>query len=185
MKPLSKMLLLAPMLVGILLLSTDVVIAQVWTGVGSAFVPDEGSAPSYEATDGQFRHKGDKTGTIVGRCNVTNPVDYGGNPMWNTLEVVYKAPPGSFCKKPPLCFDKYMVTVNLMEVSNSTGIGTLVKTFSSVGFDKGNAFQLQRALFSHFFNFYDYAYFVQLSIYRKDAQASPAVAIVRLVYNIP
>lgn len=184
MKPLSKVHLLAPMLLGILLLSTDVVIAQVWTGIGSTFVPDEVSAKRYDAIDAQFRHKGSNINFVIGRCNVTNPMDDGSNPDPELflLEVVYMAPPGVyFFGRPPLQLDKYTVRVKLVQVSNvSGGLTSVVATFASEGFPKDANFQTQSVSFVHTFDFYSNAYFVEISIFRKDTLGSPAVAIVRL-----
>ncbi len=78
--------------------------------------------------------------------------------------------------------DKYTVRVELVQVNNITGgLTSVLATFVSEEFPKdANNFQTQSISFVHTFDFYSNAYFVEISIFRKDPLGSPAVAIVRL-----
>lgn len=59
---------------------TPVPRAQIWTCVGSAYAVDESSAASHDMNVAQFKFKSTCTGSIYGRCNVTNPSDDGVSP---------------------------------------------------------------------------------------------------------
>jgi hypothetical protein len=125
----------------------------------------------YNASAARFLHKGSNTGNIYARCNVTNPVDGGGNPHWSVLELVYKDP-GSTTQ----------VTGILYRVSNTTGGISPIATFDSNLFAQLTTQQVNSVLFGHNFNFFAYAYYVELKVNRTATTYLPDVAIVRLTY---
>lgn len=185
MRTKSKIFLLFPALLGALLLFESASHARsIWTYVGSACVPDEGSINKYQASAGKFEHKGSNTGSIFGRCNVANPVDIAGvvaYPDWNTLEVVYRDPDSD-----PTNTNTNQVIVKLIRVSNTTGGVSTLATFDSENSGASSSFQTNSTTFSHNFNFTIYAYYVEIQVKRNNSGASnnPAVSIVRLIEGI-
>jgi hypothetical protein len=145
--------------------------SSIWTHVGAACMPDEGSTGKYEANAARFRHKGSFTGDIFARCNVTNPRDDGLNPGWDCLEVVYSRQA-----------DTDQVTAELIRVSNETGGVYTLATLDSNNFGTSPDEQTKHVDFHHDFNFEHFAYYVQIKVSRKSSSAghNPSISIVRL-----
>lgn len=155
-------------------------IPAVWTHVAAACVPDEGSMSRFEANAARFRHKSTSTGSIYARCNVTNPADSGGGPTWSALEVVYLDPPTGTPT------DTNQITAELWRVSNSSGGVYRVALFDSNGLGRvaRTTAQSGYTIFSHAFDFRNYAYYVQLKVSRVTTSTVPEVYIVRLEESI-
>ena len=148
--------------------------SSIWTHVGSACVADERSAGKYEASAARFRHKGSNTGSITARCNVTNPLDNGGNPNWDLLEVVYFKQ-----------VETSRVIVQLVRVSNSTGGVYTIETFDTDDPSYDNTSptaQTRNKFFDYTFDFEKFAYFIEIKVRRESntEEDIPAVSIVRL-----
>ena len=177
----NKKLLLVPMLLGALMSFQSVTLAQssIWTCVGSTLAPDEGSLNNYLVDDAMFLHKGTIRGPIVGRANVTNPVDSGGNPQWDTLEVFYRDPDDELPND-----DQNQVVVTLERTRLVSGESVILATFDSDTFPLNNNFQKQSVPFSHTFNFSQFAYFINVEVSRHPTNPlttkKPIVAYVRL-----
>src|SRR5262245_2432016 len=105
-----------------------------WTCVGSTFTPDESSpavAAGNQLTDmslGRLQFLGNNMGTIVARCNITNPNDAGANPGWGHLEITHNDPDGMG--------NNTQVLVQLMEVNKFTGNTAVITTFNSSNFNQ-------------------------------------------------
>jgi hypothetical protein len=123
-------------------------------------------------------HKGTSAGVIVGRCNVTNPLDDGRDPNWNLLEVSFRREGES---------DE--VTAQLVRVTNRTGgIVRLEPLFHSATIAPSSVQQLGEVNVLEQFNFEDYAYYVEIVVLRSQASANagiyPSVSLVRLTETI-
>ena len=154
--------------------------AQVFTAVASACVMDESSLSRYETSGGRIRLKGSSTGEIVTRCNVTNPIDAGFNPFFNTLELVFRDPDARASAS--------HVSAILWRVSNSTGGitqigGTLDSNVVGSAVATQNA-QTRSIAIPAAFNFYDYAYYVEVRISRTNANLAPDFSLVRLYQKL-
>lgn len=136
-----------------------------WTTVASACVPDETSIGIYQFEQARFEFAGANTGQIVARCNITDPADlFGGNPIWNRMDVTYNDPDGYF--------NNSRVRVQLRRVHETTGMSTTLVTFDSNLFGPGQ--QLETLSFNHVFNFYDYAYYLTIIVDRTGAGSTGA-----------
>jgi hypothetical protein len=118
-----------------------------WTTVASACVPDEAAVGMYSVDGAYFQFLGASTGTIVARCNVTDPADYWNldNPIWNYMDVTFNGPDGTAVD--------YQVSESLRRVHETTGSSSTIKTFTSNLFEAGQ--QLKSATFNHVFDFYN------------------------------
>ena len=155
-------------------LLSPVAMAQLWTHVAAACVPDESSQSKFEANAARFRHKGTNSGAIYARCNVTNPLDSGANPGWNAMELVFKDQG-----------DGARVRAQLYRVSNSNGGVWLIGTVDSDTYAGSAGQQTQWDwLVTTSFDFYKYAYYVMLTIERNGTDVQPDAAIVRLFYML-
>lgn len=175
MKTKRKMYLLVPMVLEILLFSQNAAMAsQPWTGVAGAFIPDESSLNKYESNAARFRHKGTQTGDIYAKCNVTSPISGDFYSGWSVLQVIYRDPDGSATSN--------SVTVELIRVSNSTGGVFTIATFNSNDFGASSSSQTHAVDFTHTFDFFSYAYYVQIKVSRTRSGATnnPDVSVVRL-----
>jgi len=169
---------LVPMLLNAVLFAPAKVLALTWTYVGAACMADDGSADMYQAIAARFRHKSTHTGDIFARCNVTNPMDprgrQSGNPNWDSLEVVYRDPPGA----------GNQVTAELVRVSNRSGGIFTLATFDSNCNDceADPDSQTSSVHFIHEFDFDSYAYYVLIKVARTDSDPAnnPDVSLVRL-----
>ena len=175
MKTRRRMFLLIQLMFGFLLLSSTTALAQsVWTHAAAACAIDEDSSSKHEFLGGRMRLKGTNTGTIVARCNVANPLDNGGNPgwQWASLEVVYADPDGRGLNN--------QVVATLYKVHNSNGGVSEAGKFDSNNFDTNNNLEPKRVLINHPFDFYSYAYYVEIQVKRSNSTDTPSVSIVRL-----
>jgi len=84
--------------------------APVWTATGNSCVVDNSDLDQYEQDSFSLQHRKRAEGTILARCNVSNPLDSGANPGWGTLEVVYRDPDGRD--------NRSQVRVRLIRVNN-------------------------------------------------------------------
>ena len=162
---------------GILLASTTALIQSqgtggIWTQVASTCAVIQGSTDLYETAAARFRHGGENIGEIYTRCNVTNPLDDGGNPDWSLLEVVYFDQDGQS--------ESYQVTAELVRVSNSSGGIYTLATFDSNDFVESLDAQTRTEDFNDNFDFSEFAYYVEIKVVRENATNNPAVSIVRL-----
>jgi hypothetical protein len=146
------------------------------TQTGSACVVDEADAGEYQMIDTQFKFLTGNTGTIVARCHVTNPRDTG-NPVWSRLYVTYKDQDGSGASS--------RVEIRLYRVSLTTGTLTSIQTFNSNSLaDAVTSVQKDYVSFVHTFDFFNYAYYVYLSLNRGSTTYDPSVYAVQLVLGI-
>jgi hypothetical protein len=149
--------------------------AGIWTHVASACALDPASVARAKVQEARLQLKPGRTGTIIARCNVTNPLDDGQDPFWNFLDISYRDPDGQGTDD--------QVSARLYRVVNDTGEVTLVATFDSnssavkVAHIEGRFF-----LSVTDFDFEAFAYFIELRVQRAVARAGPApmVALVRL-----
>jgi hypothetical protein len=158
------------LLFGGLLLSTPVLRAQGWSSVASVCEPGVNSIGLYDLNAGTFQFLGGDTGQIKARCAVTNPLD-SGVPKWKTLTVGYVDPDGTGTD--------YQVDAQLYRVAKSTGNYGLIATFDSSAFSATGATS-NKVTFSHTFDFTNYAYWINLTVDRGDANQNPGVWFVSL-----
>jgi len=147
--------------------------APVWTATGNSCVVDNSDLDQYEQDSFSLQHRKRAEGTILARCNVSNPLDSGANPGWGTLEVVYRDPDGRD--------NRSQVRVRLIRVNNG-GNTTNVAEFDSDEFPEAADPATQSVVFSHAFDFDTGAYYVELRISRESTRSEndPAVFVVRM-----
>jgi hypothetical protein len=174
-----------------------VMLAVILGGVGSLLVPSQPVSASHQSVGiwanavtgcaiddadlseylvGRFlSQKPGKIKAIVARCNVENlPLNPPGFGNPNVLELVYLDPDGPGTA--------YRVIARLQQLTNSGTVITLATVDSNTG-PASPAFQSQHRLFpaGHDFNFINNAYYVEVTVFRSNAQLVPAAAIVRLL----
>ena len=177
MKTIHYATMLIPALVGFCFNISNARAQEVWTHVATSCTLDEDSTALAEFTAARITFKANQTGTISARCNVTNPRDDGGDPVWTALEAAYTDPDGNG--------SAYSVKAILRRVSNTTG-GIMDRgTFNSNAFDDRGPIVHQVALDSGLFDFYTYAYYVQIEIRRSNTNANPTVSLLRLLQPGP
>jgi hypothetical protein len=158
------------MLLGSLFLISHTASAATWSTSGSVCEPGVDSSGLFTFNDAKFLFAGTNTGEIKARCHVTNPMD-SGVPAWNTMVVGYQDPDGTGIN--------YQVTAQLVRVDKSSGVSTIVKTFSSNSFVSTGATS-HNVSFTHTFDFDNNAYYVTLTLDRVDSSNNPAVWFVQL-----
>jgi hypothetical protein len=158
------------MLLGSLFLISHSASAATWSSAGSVCEPGVESAGLYTFNGAKFLFSGTNTGEIKSRCAVINPMD-SGVPAWNTMVVGYQDPDGTGID--------YQVVAQLVRVDKSTGVGTIIKTFSSNSFTSTGATS-HSVTFTHTFDFDSNAYYVTLTLDRVDSSNNPAFWFVQL-----
>lgn len=145
----------------------------VWTTTANSCVVDNSDLDEYEQDSFSLQHRRLAKGTIVARCNLSNPLDSGADPGWGTLEVVYRDPDGRD--------DRSTVRVRLIRVNNG-GNTTNIAEFDSDEFPEAHDPATESVTFSHAFDFDHGAYYVELRINRESIRSenNPAVFLVRL-----
>jgi hypothetical protein len=150
--------------------------AQVFTAVAPACAIDSASTAKYETSAGRLRFSGNNIGEIVARCNVTNPMDLGGNPGFTVLEAVFRDTDARAADT--------RVQVKLWRVSNSTGgvfqIGDTLDSNVHGNLAVTPGSQMHHIAIPGQFDFYRYAYFIEIRIKRTNASQGPDVSLVRL-----
>jgi hypothetical protein len=136
-----------------------------WVTVASACVPDESATGKFEFEFGRVMFLGANTGEIGFRCNVTNPLDNGGNPGWNVIEISYEDTDGFFTASE--------VVVTLRRVDKVTGLSFQLASFSSNGAGLGQ--QLKTQSFNHNFNFTNNGYYIGFSLKRTNNMQNPKI----------
>lgn len=148
--------------------------SPVWTHVAAACMPDDANMTKFDTSGARFRHKGSNTGKIYARCNVTNPMDGGGNPAWNAMEFVFKDNGAG-----------ERVLAELYRVSNTSGGISLIGSVDSDDYAGSAAEQVHWELLSTTtFDFYKYAYYVMITVDRTGTATLPDAVIVRLFYQL-
>ena len=144
-----------------------------WVAVATTCAPDETSAGKFEADFGRFQFRGNNTGSVDARCNVTNPQDSltSPNPGWGSLEISYDDPDGSL--------NDSQVSVTLRRVDKFTGNSFLLATFDSNSQAAGQ--QVRTIGFNHTFNFVNNGYYVGISVRRSTTSVMPRIQRVRLL----
>ncbi len=151
-----------------------------WTHVGAAAAIDDPHRHKYNTTGGHLKFKGNYTGWIYARCNVTNPLD-NGNPDWNSIEVVFRDQDGAG--------SKYQVVATLYRVSPTSGAVRWIAKFDSNAAGASAATDSTQRSHAYFrttssgfesLNFSYFAYYVALAIYRADTDKNPRIYSVRL-----
>lgn len=139
-----------------------------WTTLASACVPAPGS-PAFGWSGGGVGLAA--AGTLVLRCNVTDPADFANfaNPVWNTIEVTYNDADG-------MGIDS-RVQVQLFRVAKANGATAFIASFESNAFAAGT---LNSSGFAHAFDFTNAAYYVQVVLTRTAAGGPTRVHRVRL-----
>jgi hypothetical protein len=145
--------------------------AQVWTHAASSCTPDEGSATKVIFSSGRAQFRTGETGDIYLRCNVTNPRDNGQNPNWSVLQAGYFNEPNAY------------VQAHLKRVDNS-GATYTIATVDGLTLPAASG-ELRSASFSHFFNFFANAYYVELRLRRTAPDQTVWVCLTRLSYPGP
>lgn len=156
-----------------------------WTTIASACALDEAATGRYVADGAAVYLASGVTGDIVLRCNVTDPADWFNfnNPLWSMMDVTFNDTDGQGIDK--------VVTAQLRRVHEATGVSTTLVTFTSNVFAAGQ--QLRSTVFNHVFDFYNYAYYVQITLRRNSLDAdgngvpdqSPRIQRVRLYTEEP
>ena len=116
--------------------------APVWTAAANTCVVDNSDIGDYDQDAFGIHHSRHSEGTIIARCNVSNPLDSGADPGWGTLEVVYRDPDGRD--------DRSQVRVRLIRVNNG-GNSTNVAEFDSDEFPDTTDPATESVTFSHAF----------------------------------
>jgi hypothetical protein len=179
MRTTARFTFMALMLLGILFQHPLAVWAEVdgyldrlpaWTHVGSACAVDEGSLDKFNFASATLSFKSFKSGTVVARCNVLNPLDVG-NPDWNGLIVDYRDPDGKGTA--------YRVRALLKSLLRSTGSTSTIATFDSNAFATTTRVEHLKT-FTHTFDFLKYEYYVEIWIDRATTTGSVSLNAVRL-----
>jgi hypothetical protein len=76
------------------------------------------------------------------------------------------------------------VEAKLMAVANVTGVVTTIATFTSNNFPSSPTSQMHSVTFSHTFNFYANAYYVQVRVRRTSTTSNPKLSLVRIRESI-
>jgi hypothetical protein len=136
-------------------------------------VPDPTTTPAQyiTSTSGAVGFKGVTTGSLLFRCNVTNPLDTAYNPSWNTLFLTF-SDTNTFG----------YVKATLYKKSKSTGAYSVVGTVTST--DGSGVRKIGNTLTSSF-DFYNYAYYIRVILYRSSTGNAPSFHIVSLGYVEP
>ena len=155
-----------------------------WTTIASACALDESATGRYVADGAAVYLASGATGDIVLRCNVTDPADWFNvnDPLWNRMDVTFNDTDGQGIDK--------VVTAQLRRVHEATGASSTVVTFTSNVFAAGQ--QLRNTVVDHVFDFYNYAYYVQITLRRNSLDAdgngvpdqSPRIQRVRLYTDV-
>ena len=77
--------------------------AGIWTHAAAACALDPVSVARADIQAARLQLKRGRTGTVMARCNVTNPLDDGQDPFWNFLEISYRDPDGKGTERPGQC----------------------------------------------------------------------------------
>jgi hypothetical protein len=151
---------------------------EMWTGVGSTCTLDEASTALAEMNAARLYFKPNQTGTIVARCNVTNPHDDGGDTHWNRLEVAYRDNDGALSPSPGVIAILYRVSSRRAPPPKGNGGISEIARFNSDDYPE-NADTVNSVDFEvpHEFNFDRYTYFVELRIRRDVAVAGINVSV--------
>ena len=185
----SKAGLGALALMALILLSTFLWINSVssatgptqWTLVASTAAVDESYQNVYDTNGPYMQFRSTNIGGLYARATVLCPKD-DGNVFWNRMEVVFKDRDGTSTM--------YRVMVSLYRVKTeapSLGVSTLIASFdsNSVGASTATAsVQFGVKDFSTAWDWWNYAYYVQIYLYRGNSTYNPAIYSVRLVETI-
>jgi len=146
--------------------------AGFWSTAASACVIDEASVSKFAASGAQLNFLAGQTGQVVARCNITNPLDSGGNPNWNILQVTYKDQDGTATAN--------QVLVTLKRVHVTDGVSSTIATFNSNGYSGSSLSQSKLQAVSHTFDFLNYAYYIEIVLSRSSAVAGNDPALYRV-----
>ena len=133
---------------------------------------DEGDRLDYSVNGARLAFSAGKTGTLGVRCMVSNPVESVGiatpgplapNPSWTAITIG--------CQDPDGYGPNYGALVQLKRVRISDGAAFLVTEFDC---------NLKTKTFSHTFDFWNYAYWINVSLQRLNTAQNPSVWAVKL-----
>ena len=142
----------------------------VWAHAVNACAIDEADLSKYAFNLYKLSHKPGIVGKITARCNIENlPITPSGDAP--AFLVTYLDPDGPGTA--------YRVLARLQQITNS-GSAFTVATVDSNEFPASTSFQTQSAIFSHDFDFYNNAYYVEVIVQRTNNAQAPAAAIVRI-----
>ena len=142
----------------------------VWTHAVNACAIDEADLGEFAFNVNRLNHKAGFVGPLTARCNVENlPITPSGDATALILTYRDQDGPGT----------AYRVIARLREINNSGAVVTLAIVDSNTG-PASPSFQSQFATFSHDFDFNNNAYYVEVTVFRKDALQAPAATIVRI-----
>jgi hypothetical protein len=145
----------------------------IWANAVNACAIDEVDLGEYAFGPRGLNHKAGIVGPIVARCNVENlPI----HPPFDApvLHLIYRDQDGAGAGS--------RVVAKLMMLTNSGAIATIATVDSnSIPCPAGSpSFQSCSAQFSHDFNFDSNAYYVEVTVIRRDTSQVPIAAIVRI-----
>lgn len=141
----------------------------VWAHAVNACAIDEANLSDYAVGLG-LSHKAGIVGRLTARCNVENlPINPPGDAIGLLLTYRDQDGPGSASR----------VIARLMQLSNSGTVSLLATVDSNTG-PASASLQSKFQTFSHDFDFNNNAYYVEVTIIRRDNTQVPIAAIVRI-----
>jgi hypothetical protein len=141
----------------------------VWAHAVNACAIDEANLSDYAVGLG-LSHKAGIVGRLTARCNVENlPISPPGDAIGLLLTYRDQDGPGSASR----------VIARLMQLSNSGTVSLLATVDSNTG-PASASLQSKFQTFSHDFDFNNNAYYVEVTIIRRDNTQVPIAAIVRI-----
>lgn len=137
-------------------------------------MPDESDAvspPEYLfGTDGSASFAAGKTGIVTLRCNITNPVDTGGNPVWSDSEIYFQD---------DSTLASNHVWVYLHQIANSTGADTSELLLNSDSWDATSGWTFNSHILSSIvFDFVNNHYFVEIHLHRLSTTVNEKLLLV-------
>jgi hypothetical protein len=141
----------------------------VWAHAVNACAIDEANLSDYAVGLG-LNHKAGIVGRLTARCNVENlPISPPGDAIGLLLTYRDQDGPGSASR----------VIARLMQLSNSGTLSLLATVDSNTG-PASASLQSKFQTFSHDFDFNNNAYYVEVTVIRRDNTQVPIAAIVRI-----
>ncbi len=143
-----------------------------WTGVGSGFTMDETSRKKYNSHVHTLKYKGKKKNSIFGRINIAKFHDVSLPGDGTIMEVAYRDQDGPGTD--------YQVRVLLRKVRRTDDANFLVTDFDSNNFAASNNTQIRRVTVSDSLDDENFAYYVEVRMFRIDSANNPVLSTIRI-----
>jgi hypothetical protein len=148
-------------------------LSNIWSAVGSTVVVDEASQYKYRVNDGYIEFKGFRAGWIKARINLEMT-----DSSWNYWTIVYTDPDGAGTA--------YRMRVKIYRVKTASpnlGMRELVTVFDSNAVATATgAVQRSTSFFTHSWDYYFYAYYIEIDLYRSRMADNVRLYSIQLEY---